>query len=231
MRKNIFFFLSLLMLLTSCSGEKIAKMSSKMMVKQTTEAIARNPNNAKPYIEHAFAYMIIKEYDNVIMDCNKVIEIDPHFHDQNIPAGTIFQVRGQAYLEKGEIDQAISDFSLYKEINPEATAAYSSLGDAYRMKGELDEALTEYTKAIEMSPDLDKLYAGRGKVLIDKGDFQSALKDLCKAISFNTRKGEFYFHRGIAYQKTGKTINARRDFQVAKELGYEDAQKELDKLK
>ena len=63
--------------------------------------------------------------------------------------------KGDASIEKRELDNAISDFSRYIQINPaHATQAapYLHRGRAYAQKGETEKAMSDLKKALELSP-------------------------------------------------------------------------------
>jgi len=60
--------------------------------------------------------------------------------------------RGIAYGEKGQYDQAISDFNKAIEINPRYGQAYNNRGIVYRLKGQYDQAISDFNKAIEINP-------------------------------------------------------------------------------
>ena len=60
--------------------------------------------------------------------------------------------RGAAYGEKGQYDQAISDFNRAIEINPRYTMAYNNRGIVYRLKGRYDQAISDFNKAIGINP-------------------------------------------------------------------------------
>ncbi len=60
--------------------------------------------------------------------------------------------RGIAYGEKGQYDQAISDFNKALEINPRYNKAYNNRGITYRLKGQYDQAILDFNKAIEINP-------------------------------------------------------------------------------
>ena len=55
--------------------------------------------------------------------------------------------RGNAYFEKGQYDQAISDYTKALEINPRDAWAYFDRGNAYFEKGEYDKAWEDMHKA------------------------------------------------------------------------------------
>jgi tetratricopeptide (TPR) repeat protein len=60
--------------------------------------------------------------------------------------------RGAAYGEKGQYDQAISDFNKAIEINPRYNKAYNNRGIVYRLKGQYDQAISDFNKAIVINP-------------------------------------------------------------------------------
>jgi len=59
--------------------------------------------------------------------------------------------RGTAYGEKGQYDQAISDFNKAIEINPRYNTAYNNRGIVYRLKDQYDQAISDFNKAIEIN--------------------------------------------------------------------------------
>ena len=63
-----------------------------------------------------------------------------------------YNSRGIAYGQKGQYDQAISNFNRAIELNPNDNKAYNNRGIVYRLKGEHDQAISDFNKAIEISP-------------------------------------------------------------------------------
>ena len=60
--------------------------------------------------------------------------------------------RGIAYGERGQYDDAISDFTRALEINPRYAEAYYNRGLAYIRKGQYDQAISDFNKAVEINP-------------------------------------------------------------------------------
>ncbi len=58
--------------------------------------------------------------------------------------------RGLAYFEKGQYDQAISDYTKALEINPRYARAYYDRGSAYARKGQYDKAWEDVHKAQDL---------------------------------------------------------------------------------
>jgi len=60
--------------------------------------------------------------------------------------------RGIAFGEKGQYDQAISDFNQAIEINPRYDRAYNNRGIVYRLRGQYNQAISDFNKAIAINP-------------------------------------------------------------------------------
>jgi tetratricopeptide (TPR) repeat protein len=59
--------------------------------------------------------------------------------------------RGIAYGEKGQYDQAISEFDKAIQINPNYDKAYNNRGIVYRLRGQYDQAISDFNKAIQIN--------------------------------------------------------------------------------
>ncbi|MFH0731927.1 MAG: tetratricopeptide repeat protein, partial [Candidatus Omnitrophota bacterium] len=79
-----------------------------------------------------------------------------------------FNNRGNAYEDKGNIEQALSDYNIAIELDPKYPKAYNNRGNAYSRKGNFDQALSDYNKAIEIDPKRPKAYNNRGNAYLRK---------------------------------------------------------------
>ncbi len=89
--------------------------------------------------------------------------------------------RGNAYFEKGQHDQAISDYNKALEINPRYAEAYNNRGNAYSEKGQYDQAISDFNKALEINPRYAGAYNNRGIAYMLKGKYDKAWEDVHKA--------------------------------------------------
>ena len=54
--------------------------------------------------------------------------------------------------DKGDLDQAIADYTQAIALDPKYAVAYNNRGIAYCDKGDLDQAIADYTQAIALDP-------------------------------------------------------------------------------
>jgi hypothetical protein len=94
--------------------------------------------------------------------------------------------QGDAYVEQGQWDEAITEYSKAIELDPELAEAYSSRGYAYVCKLELDKAMADCNRAIELDPNFARAYYNRGYAYLEKGEVIEAISDLGWCISVST---------------------------------------------
>ena len=70
--------------------------------------------------------------------------------------------RGWAWLQKGEPDQAIADYSAAIRLFPEDAENWSDRGRAWQKKGELDKAIADLDQAIRLDPEDAENWSARG---------------------------------------------------------------------
>jgi eukaryotic-like serine/threonine-protein kinase len=106
-------------------------------------------------------YHFARRYDLAIEQYRKVLEMDPNFYPARL-------YLGWAYEQKGEFQEAITEFERVSKLEDSPTA---SLGHAYAMAAKRDEALKllevlkEYSKRHYVSPyGIAMIYTGLGEL-------------------------------------------------------------------
>jgi tetratricopeptide (TPR) repeat protein len=126
-----------------------------------------------------------------------------------------YSERGNAYKNRGNLNEAISDYSKAMEIDPNYAAAYNNRGAAYLKKGNAEQALFDCNKAIQLNPKVSFYYYNRANVYKSKGYFQQAVSDYSKAIAINPDFALAYHNRGSVYQERGSLNEAVSDYSKA----------------
>ena len=91
-------------------------------------------------------------------------------------------------MQKGDYQDAISDFTKAIEINSKYEEAYLYRGLA---KSDLDnhkDAISDFTKAIEINPKVANVFYYRGIVKETKGDKKGFCSDVKKALSLGFKE-------------------------------------------
>ena len=126
--------------------------------------------------------------------------------------------RGMAYMDKGQYDQAISDYNKALEINPKFAEAYYNRGIACGGKGHFDQAISSFNKALEINQKFAEAYSNRGITYRRKGQYDQAISDYNKALEISPRYAEAYNNRGNAYGDKGQYDQAISDYNKALEI-------------
>src|SRR6185503_20219510 len=120
----------------------------------------------------------------LIAACTVVIEAGK---DRPTALATMYFNRGDAYREKGDLDNAIKDLGESLNLDGKNAAAYFSRATAFRSKGDLDNALADFDQAIKADPRNPSYYSTRSHVLYEKRDYERAIADLTQAIKLNPK--------------------------------------------
>ena len=151
----------------------------------------------------------------LVLRLTEVIDANPE--DQR----TYF-LRGNAYLDGGEYEAAIADYTRAVGLDSGDAVAYNNRGIAYRNKGDARTAIEDYTRAIELDPEYRDAYNNRGLALSDLGRYAEAVELYTKAIELDPGYWYAYNHRGLALWSLGDRDAAVRDYgKVAQLMGVE----------
>jgi tetratricopeptide (TPR) repeat protein len=142
-----------------------------------------------------------------------------------------FNNRGFAHCQKGQYDQAISDFSKAIKANPGLAPAYNNRGAVYLYKAQYDQAILDLSKAIEIDPRLAQAYNNRGWAYVKKWQYDRAISDFSKSTEIDPGFVEAYYHRAIVYFRLEEYDKSLSDVIKAQQLGYEIPLKFLDDLR
>jgi len=122
---------------------------------------------------------------------------------------------GNAYSEKGRLDEAIGQYKMAIALNPNHSAAHNNLGTAYVKKGRMDEAIAEYKKAIALDPADTRLYNHLGVAYTSKGMLDAAIAEYKKVVDLNPSNALGHNNLGIAYVKKGMLDAAIAEYKKA----------------
>jgi len=127
--------------------------------------------------------------------------------------------RGNSYFKKGQLDQAIADYTKALEINPRLAIAYAQRGNIYNEKGQLDRVLADYNKALEINQKIPYIWGGRGSVYLHKGQYNRAIADSSKALEIHPAYAQSRIDRAKAYFLKKEYDKAWEDVKIGQNRG------------
>jgi tetratricopeptide (TPR) repeat protein len=148
---------------------------------QTPADTAKAKEIAEQYRQQGIAKFKNKLYDPAVDDYNRAAELDP-----NNPY--IYANRGQAYLEKGEVDKAVLDFTKALNlggITAEDHVYFNDRARAYFKKGALELALADVNQAISLYAKNAYGYYLRGFIYKSTGNTAQAKADFQASLNLN----------------------------------------------
>jgi tetratricopeptide (TPR) repeat protein len=124
--------------------------------------------------------------------------------------------QGSAKFEKGQIKEAIEDFSkVIYAADAYQVDALLNRGLCYAQLSQLDEAIADFSRGIDLAPDYAPLYFNRGLARLQKNEWKAAHRDFTITIDLAPGDVEAYLYRGIVRQNLGELTNALSDFNTA----------------
>jgi lipoprotein NlpI len=126
-----------------------------------------------------------------------------------------FVNRGNARLDRQEIDLAIADYDEVLRHDPTYAIGWYDRGTAYRMKKDFDKAIADYGRAIALDPKYEDAYVNRGVAHAAKGETDRAIADYTTALLLDGSDVAALRARGDAYADKADFALARQDYDEA----------------
>ncbi len=168
-------------------------------IKELTEFLSKNNNNADALYTRAISYRKTDEFEKSIQDFTTILERLP-----NEP--TLLCDRGISHFHNKDIPSAMKDMNKAVEIDPENPYRYSSR--AYiRSRSDIEGAMADYEKAIELDPKDEISLNNLGLLHENAGRMKAAKKNYKKA---NTIIGYDPDKRQEEINKTDTTNNNKQ---------------------
>jgi protein O-mannosyl-transferase len=148
---------------------------------------------------------------------NVVIKKEP----DNAPLA--YYNRGQVFMNGGQLDKAIEDYSMAASLNPSYEEAFYNRGLAFEKSGQPGRAGEDYERAISLNPSNYQAFNNRGVLYGAAGSYDSAIEYFTRALALNPDYPDAYFNRGITYTLINRRDRALSDFDKAIALNQQFA--------
>ncbi len=147
---------------------------AKGAIDELSFAIAHGARWNDAFIYRAAALMQTNAYNDALRDLGRAAGLYG-----SIPTpSTILWKRARCYMELGELDRAISDYTTLISRHPNHHRGYQYRADVYVKQCELSLALADHDQAVKLRPAEADTYFRRSLVRWRKGDTTGALADI-----------------------------------------------------
>lgn len=168
--------------------------------------------NLRAYYYLCQLYEEIRDFDNAIEVCNKLIELQPHVAE--------FHCRMAQYLYlKGDVDEAIEHYQTAVTINPNpqwTSVVAQTLGFIFQENTkDLDAAISSYQNAYNLNPNDIDIYLNLGNVFFEKGSYDNALIVYKKALENSPYNARIHCNLGYLYWGKGNIDEAIKEYEKA----------------
>lgn len=130
----------------------------------------------------------------------------------------LYDIRGEAYLRKGDNEHAILDFNQVIISQPHKAKGYASRGEAFVRNGNYAQAIADFSKAIELEPKNADNYIDRGLVQLRVENDGQAVADFNQAAQLDPDNYLIYQYRAAAYFLMDKHDEVIADYEKMKKL-------------
>ncbi len=139
-------------------------------VREYSEAITADPNDAEVYQLRASAWWRLGEHAKAVADADQAIRLAPHDLEG-------YRVRGLGRFGRREFDAALADFNRVLDDEPDDAAMYYWCGRALAAQGHYQRALRQYHQAIRHAPVRAEFYEARAEAYERLGHAEKARSD------------------------------------------------------
>ncbi|PKL30723.1 hypothetical protein CVV43_05535 [Candidatus Saccharibacteria bacterium HGW-Saccharibacteria-1] len=169
---------------------------------------------------------VITEYKSKLPELQKAVSADNNSAAAHKNYAVALYVTGNYEAAKNEYEAAV-------KLDGKDSTTYNNLGNTYRDLGKYDKAKTAYEKAFEISPTSINPYVNLANIqLYTLNDNNAAIATYQKALKAMPNNNQISLLLGIAYEKAGKTTEAKQTYQDILTRNAEDkaAKAGLDRL-
>ncbi|OHB72283.1 MAG: hypothetical protein A2W23_07040 [Planctomycetes bacterium RBG_16_43_13] len=141
---------------------------------------------------------------------------------------------GMAYSLKGDLPNAQKEFERAALLDPDDYDYHFNLGTTLTKNNKYDEALKSLSRAAELDPEQEQTYTNMGVIyLLKQNNPEKAIEVLTKAVKCDPESTLAHYNLGLAYEGTGKTKEAEREFKDTLKLdtAHKGAKDGLERIK
>ena len=181
--------------------------------------ISTNPPRSIDYFARALDYLLVKDTDRAIADCDRALALNPDF-------ALAYMLRAAARDLAIDIRRAASTEGLATApaMDSQASAVGHTTAPAVALHqrqdaADMDAVIADLDSALAISPKNPYALYNKALVLVRQGNLTEAISCYSAALTIKPDLAEAYYNRGITYLRLGNRQQGVADLSKAGELG------------
>jgi tetratricopeptide (TPR) repeat protein len=170
-----------------------------------SDAMTKAPLSTRSYINLARVSNMNNDYDGAISYLEKALSLNPN-------SCIAYNSMGVAYLNKGELEDALKRTLQAVKLCPSYTSAYLNLGLIYERLGKIEDAKDSYLKSIEVEPDNPAAHFYLGIIIGSEGRTEQAIKEFMTTLDEDPDFPEAHYNLGWAYELKKDYSSALKEY-------------------
>jgi protein O-mannosyl-transferase len=150
----------------------------------------------------------IRVWSDSITLLNNILSQHPNVY-------TALNCRGDVFMEEGDYQSSLNDFSAAIKLNSSNDRAFANRGRVRALMGDFKGSAEDLNRAIQLGPKDAANYINRGFLFDMTGDPASAITDFNYALRINPKNTDALINRGAAYVHLGDYNAALIDYNKA----------------
>ena len=198
-----------------------------------TKVINKNPDNYLAVFYRAKVYLEMDDIAKAQVDLDKCLTLRPAFVEAGTALGLIFEKQGkndeainayeriqgngrfkkrlaQLYLQKNEMEKALTELKLYESTEPDDYSARIKVGLIHFELKQYDQAKEKFNAILKEQPESDNVRFYLAAVFEEAKEYDPAVAMFKKVGPDSTFYKEAMLHVGLLYKDQGKIKEAKR---------------------
>jgi len=189
-------------------------------LEQLEAVVEKDPLNLEATLALADMLRLDQQYEKAAEIYGTVIELSG---PERLGSWRFFYARAISYERAKYWDKAEIDFKQALKLSPDQPQVLNYLGYSWVDMGDnLQEALDMIRKAVELRPRDGYIVDSLGWAYYRLDRIEEAVVELERAVSLTPGDATINDHLGDAYWKVGRRLEARYQWNIARDLGLEE---------
>jgi Flp pilus assembly protein TadD len=177
--------------------------------------LAREPGNFDGWVALANIYRNMERYADASAAYDSALKLEPVAQRSH---WSVYYYRGISFERQKKWIEAEADFRKALQLSPDEPSVLNYLGYSLIDSGQkLDEALEMVKKAVDLRPNDGYIVDSLGWAYYRLNDFDNAVQHLERAVDLKPGDPVIADHLGDAYWRTGRILEAKFQWQHAKD--------------